>query len=526
MSLRGRLTLLTALIFAGCLVIVAVAVPRLVRESLMDRLDDDIDDTSLVAVDALGGDIGLPRGPGGGPDHSPLSNAAYAEVREADGAVIKSQFLDSYSSDRTPPVLPADLQAAHGEPFTVPSVGGEDPARWRVTVYEITIRERSLARVSERPGLLVVALPTSEVDATTKSVVKIVWITSAMSIVVVLLIAWLVVGLGLRPLRRMERSAASITDAADLGQRVEHPSERTELGKLGSTINGMLGRLESSFADQQATEERLRRFAADASHELRTPLTSIRGYAELYRRGGDEPDQVRRSMGRIEHEAERMGNLVDDLLLLARADAELPLERHPFDLRAVVEGLAADARVVEPDRAITVAAEPCTIVGDRHRLTQAVANVITNARVHTPAGTPIELTLRVTPPPLPTPGTPAGSPRAELAVIDHGGGLPPEQLDKVFERFYRADAARTRERGGSGLGLSITAAIISAHGGEVAARPTPGGGATFTLSIPLAGPPRARDTMDATSGAASPPVPASMAETGGPLPEVGQPANG
>jgi two-component system, OmpR family, sensor kinase len=479
MSLRGRLTLLTALIFAACLVIVAVAVPRLVRNSLMDRLDGDIADTSPIAAQALG-DIGLSRGPGG-TGRSPLSNSAYAEAREANGAVIKARFLDPYSDDRSPPDLPAILDADASEPFTVTSVTGEDPSKWRVAVYPITIT--SIIGRSERDGLLVVALPTSEVDATTNSVVKIVWITSGISVAVLLLIAWLVVGLGLRPLRRMERSAASITDAADLGERVEHPPERTELGRLGSTINGMLGRLETSFADQQATEARLRRFAADASHELRTPLTSIRGYAELYRRGGDDPDQVRRSMGRIEHEAERMGNLVDDLLLLARADAELPLEHQPFDLRAVVEGLAADARVVDPDRAITVDADPCTVVGDRHRLTQAVANVLTNARVHTPAGTPIELVLRVLPPPLLAPGEPASGPRAELTVVDHGTGLPPEQLDKVFERFYRADAARTRERGGSGLGLSITAAIIGAHGGDVAVKPTPGGGATFILTF-------------------------------------------
>jgi two-component system OmpR family sensor kinase len=510
MSLRGRLTLLTALIFAACLVVVAVAVPRLVRNSLMDRLDGDLRSVTYDAAAEY--DVRIPGGPRVLPNHpsSFLAGAGYAERRDTAGRLLSGTFLDPRQNDRSAPDLPAKLDGPFEEPFTVGSVAGSNPRQWRVIVYELTS-----ALTDEPAGMLVVALPTSEVDATTNSVVKIVWVTSASSVGVLLLIAWLVVGLGLRPLRRMERSAASITDAADLGQRVEHPSDRTELGKLGSTINGMLGRLESSFADQQATEERLRRFAADASHELRTPLTSIRGYAELYRRGGDDPDQVRRSMGRIEHEAERMGNLVDDLLLLARADAELPLERQPFDLRAVVEGLAADARVVEPDRAITVDAEPCTVVGDRHRLTQAVANVITNARVHTPAGTPIELTLRVLPPPLPTSGTPAGSPRAELAVIDHGGGLPPEQLDKVFERFYRADSARTRERGGSGLGLSITAAIIGAHGGEVAARPTPGGGATFTLSIPLAGPPRGREHTDTTPIAQSPPVPATMAETGG-----------
>lgn len=480
MSLRSRLTLLTALTFTACLVVLSVLVPSLVRGSLMDRLDGDLRDTIPLAKTAF--DFRPQGGPGG--DRSALSSAAYVELREADGEVIQGKFLDAQNDDRSPPLLSADLDA-DGTPHTVASVEGENPSQWRVAIYEVTIDPLGYNPSQTRPGLLIVALPMSEVDATSNSVARIVWVTSGVALVLLTFVAWLVTGLGLRPLRRMERSAASITDAADLGQRVEHPSSRTEIGKLGETINDMLGRLEASFSEQQATEARLRRFAADASHELRTPLTSIRGYAELYRRGGSGADQVSRSMDRIEHEAERMGNLVDDLLLLARADAELPLDRQPVDLRAVVEGLVADARVVDPSRTIVVTAEACRVIGDRDRLTQAVANVIANARLHTPPGTPIEVGVRMVPPPLGAP--PGDGGRAEVTVIDHGQGLSPDQLEKVFERFYRADKARTRERGGSGLGLSITAAIIEAHGGEVSARHTPGGGATFVLSVPLDG---------------------------------------
>jgi two-component system OmpR family sensor kinase len=487
MSLRSRLTLLTALIFAACLVVLAVFVPRLVRNSLTDRLDGDIANSKWLAAAAFN-DIGVPGGGAGGP-RSVLSSAAYAEVRDNKGLLISSEFLDAHDDDRSAPDLALALDAPTGHAFTVRSEDGTNPAKWRVVVYPVTLRTVDAAGATTSQGMLVVALPTSEIDATTNSVSRIVWITSGISLAVLAIVSWLVAGLGLRPLRRMERSAATISDAADLGQRVEHPSNRTELGKLGETINDMLGRLETSFSEQQATEDRLRRFAADASHELRTPLTSIRGYAELYRRGGNEPEQVQRSMGRIEHEAERMGNLVDDLLLLARADAELPLEQHPVELDRVVEGLAADTRAVDPTRAITVTAEPCTVVGDRDRLTQAVANVVANARIHTPAGSPIEIGVRLLPPPLPAPGSIAASPRAVVTVVDHGPGLSPEQLEKVFERFYRADAARTRERGGSGLGLSITAAIVEAHGGEVSATATPGGGATFVLSIPIEGRP-------------------------------------
>ncbi len=481
MSLRSRLTLLTALTFTACLVVLSVLVPRLVRDSLVDRLDGDLRDTRALAQNAF--DVRGQGGPGG--TRSALSSAAYVELREGDGEVIAGKFLDAQNDDRSAPDVADDI-VADGTPHTVGSLAGENPSEWRVALYRVDIAS-PFGTADARSGVLVVALPMSEVDATTSSVARIVWLTSGIALVVLTFVAWLVTGLGLRPLRRMERSAASITDAADLGRRVEHPSARTEIGKLGETINGMLGRLETSFSEQQATEARLRRFAADASHELRTPLTSIRGYAELYRRGGNNPEQVDRSMDRIEHEARRMGNLVDDLLLLARADAELPLDHQPVDLRTVVVGLASDARVVDPARTIVVTAEPCTVIGDRDRLTQAVANVITNARLHTPEGSPIEIGVRMVRPPLD--GSEAGPARAEVTVIDHGQGLSPDQLEKVFERFYRADKARTRERGGSGLGLSITAAIIEAHGGTVTAHHTPGGGATFVLGIPLLGTP-------------------------------------
>jgi two-component system OmpR family sensor kinase len=275
----------------------------------------------------------------------------------------------------------------------------------------------------------------------------------------------------------MQRSAAAITGEGDLSRRVEHPAPSTELGQLGVTLNEMLGRIETSFAGQQETENKLRRFVADASHELRTPLTSIRGYAELYRRGGNAPDQVGRSMTRIEQESERMGHMVDDLLMLARHDEGAPMEVGPVELAPMIDSLADDLRVVQPDRPVSVRTVPLTVEGDAERIFQAISNLAVNARVHTPPTAAIELVLE--------PVTLAGAPAARVAVIDHGPGLTPEQIEKVFDRFYRVDVSRSRQQGGSGLGLSIAAAVVEAHHGAIACEPTPGGGATFEITLPL-----------------------------------------
>ncbi len=275
-----------------------------------------------------------------------------------------------------------------------------------------------------------------------------------------------IVRLGLRPLRRIEQTAAAIT-AGDLSSRVDHPDPQTEVGRVGSALNTMLDRIEAS-------DRRLRRFVADASHELRTPLAAVRAYAELFARGADtRPEDLQRSMSGITREAERMSLLVDDLLLLARLDEGRPLEQKPVDLGAVVWEAVDAARVVEPGRPFELSVEPATVTGDEARLRQVLDNLLANARAHTPAGTPVAVGLRRV------------DGRAELTVADHGPGLTEEQAARVFERFYRADSSRTRESGGAGLGLSIVTAVTDAHGGRAETRPTPGGGATFVITLPL-----------------------------------------
>jgi two-component system OmpR family sensor kinase len=296
----------------------------------------------------------------------------------------------------------------------------------------------------------------------------------------------------LRPLREIERTAAAIAQG-DLTRRVPEfeggdGGPRTEMGRLGRALNTMLGQIEAAFtarAESEArarrSEERMRQFVADASHELRTPLTTIRGFAELYRQvAAKEPEQAEKLVRRIEEEAARMGLLVEDLLLLARLDVERPLEPVELELRVIGNDAVTAARAVAPDREITLDIPPdtgpLTVLADESRLRQVVGNLMTNALTHTPAGTPVWLRLR------------AEGDEAVIEVADRGPGLRPEQAERVFERFYRADAARTRQAGGgsgTGLGLAIVAALVTAHQGTVEVDAGLGAGATFRVRLPI-----------------------------------------
>jgi two-component system OmpR family sensor kinase len=303
---------------------------------------------------------------------------------------------------------------------------------------------------------------------------------------------YVLVGNSLRPLGEVERTAKAIA-AGDLSQRVPEGDERTEVGRLSSALNGMLARIESAFRAQQESEERargsaerMRRFVADASHELRTPLTSIRGFAELYRQGAvRDPEEVGRLMQRIEAEGARMGLLVEDLLLLARLDQQRPLTIAPVDLAEVAGDAVHDAQAVQPDRPIGLRlddslTEVPVVLGDEARLRQVVGNLVTNALTHTPPSARVTLTLAEDP----------GSPDVVvLQVADEGPGMAREHAGHVFERFYRADNARTRAAGGTGLGLSIVASLVAAHGGTVDLITAQGQGAVFTVRLPRSGPP-------------------------------------
>jgi two-component system OmpR family sensor kinase len=287
----------------------------------------------------------------------------------------------------------------------------------------------------------------------------------------------------LAPLARIESTAAAIA-GGDLSRRIDHPAGNTEVGRLAEALDVMLASIEAAYlarADGEArargSQERMRRFIADASHELRTPLTSVRGLAEFGLQQGDTAgrEELLRLMGLIAREVGRMGQLVDDLLLLARFDAGRPLDLRPVDLASIAAEAVQRARFVAPGRPITLeAAEPVIVTADAGRLRQIIDNLISNAIRHTPPESPVTVIVASEP----------GSGR--LTVADRGPGMTHEQASRVFERFYRTDDARTRASGGAGLGLAIAASLTAAHGGELTVDTKPGRGAAFHLRLPLA----------------------------------------
>jgi two-component system, OmpR family, sensor kinase len=451
LSLRARV-LVGAAVIALVLAVGAVVTIRTTRQHLLDQVDD-----RLLATNAR--DLGFGPGPGGPPRFSEL----YVGVVQGDGV---RTVLASNPAGVENPRPEIDVDALRSDRlFTVRAESGD--LRYRV-------RTISLGRGG---GTGVLALPLDTVDDATGRLLAVAVGTTAVALGVVALVAWWVVHLGVRPIKRMTAAASAIA-AGNLSQRVPEPAAGTEAGDLGQALNTMLGRIEEAFDERTRSEERLRQFVADASHELRTPVTTIRGYAELYRGGGlDDPTELEEAMRRTEQESVRMGRLVDDLLQLARLDQGRPLVQQPVDLAAVVADAGRDARAVAPERAITVDADgPLVVIGDEDRLRQVVANVVGNALVHTEAGTAIEVRA----------ARRDGSARIE--VTDHGDGMDPEVAARAFERFFRADPSRSRHRGGSGLGLSIVQAVSSAHGGTVALDTAAGSGTTVVIEVPLADP--------------------------------------
>ena len=327
------------------------------------------------------------------------------------------------------------------------------------------------------PGTFVVvaALPLSGENETLGRLLLVEGLVSLAVLVVLGGLSWWIVRRGLRPLDQMATTAGAIA-SGDLSQRVPDTDPYTEVGRLGVALNTMLTEIEGAFAARSASEERLRRFLADASHELRTPLTSISGYAEIFDRGArDRPEDLATSMRHIRSEANRMSEIVDDLLLLARLDRERPLAHERVDLTVVAAAAVDAARVKAPDRVVTFAPlAPVIVAGDANRLRQVVDNLVGNAIAHTPGGTPIGVGV----------GTDGTS--ALLTVADRGPGIADGDREHIFEPFHRADPSRARATGGVGLGLAIVSAIAHAHGGTVGVDSEPGSGATFWVRLPLA----------------------------------------
>ena len=480
MTLRLRLVLSLVVLIAAALAIFALVTSSEFSRKADAQLDRqlrgtfgavkrDLDLTSssrqaepsvIGGVPFLRGSSPEPGGFGGGPHDRPVQAppGTFGAKLRADGTAIRYLPL----SGSVVPALPNPL----------PSV----PATGRLLNLRSTDGKASF-RALLMPGangtVYVEAAPTTSIRSLTGSVIAIDTVGAAILLLAVSAGAWLLLRRGLRPLEQMASTAHSIT-AGDLSQRVTE-SGPSEVGELGRAFNSMLGDIEAAFLEREATELRLRQFLADASHELRTPLTSIQGFAELFRVSGENARvDLPTILRRIESESARMKVLVDDLLLLARLDQTRAAQRAPVDLAVLAADACSDAVAMAPDRPVTLdAPEPVIVAGDQDHLRQAIANLVANSLGHTPAGTPIEVSARLD----------DGS--AMVAVRDHGPGLDDEARQHVFDRFWQADKARVGT--GAGLGLAIVASIASEHGGQALADNAPGGGAIFTVRLPLNG---------------------------------------
>ncbi|CAB4364657.1 MAG: HAMP domain-containing protein [Actinobacteria bacterium] len=450
MKLRTRLSLgLGAIAVAFAVTGYLVATTQ--HRYLTEQVDRDLQRSLPLARGILENRVG-PVAPDDGASLSKL----YIGHLGADDTLVT--FVQGQSTTGTPEVTVAvarvHVRPGSSEPFTVDGVGTSE--RWRVLI----------ATRRQSDGFEIIALSLESTDAAYQRLLIATGVGALAVVAIILLIAAWVMRLGVRPIREMTATADAITSGETDARMASYPAG-TEAAHLANAFNSMLD-------ERDQADERLRQFVADASHELRTPLTSIRGYADLYRQGGlHDSGRLDDAMRRVSGEAERMGSIVNDLLLLTNLDRGLQLHFEPLDIADVLADVVADARVVQPDRQITLAAEHSLLAtADRQRLHQVVAALVHNALVHTPVAAPIDIIGR----------TETGG--VVIEVIDHGAGMDDEMAARAFERFYRGDPSRSRHSGGSGLGLAITTSIVEAHGGRIALHTAPGAGCRFTIALP------------------------------------------
>ena len=483
LSLRTQLMVLTGLLLMPSILLTSFVSISVVRDSLVNSIDNELRESLGTVSTALMSDmIGSPT--------VNVSKRGY--LLDSDGEIVAQ-----VGSTAPGPVDPGepDLSSFTRElvlqteqsGMTVRSADGEDGS-WRVVA----------APQADSDYTVVTAEPLGWANGMISAVTLLTLSFGVATLLVALTVGWILITRAFTPLKRVEATAAAIA-AGDLSQRISGYSSATEVGQLSMSLNRMLGQIEDAFDARTHSENRLRQFVADASHELRTPLVSIRGYSELYRHGAlDDDEKVSQAMGRIESEATRMTQLVEDLLSLARVDNGRALEITDVDLLVLAHDAAADFAAAWPDRRITVlgpddsAAAPVWTRGDDARLRQVVVNLMTNAVRYTPQGTDLEIIVENPSfdavPQEQQPAVPddesAPTWLAQLKIRDHGPGIKGPDRTRIFERFYRADTSRTRETGGTGLGLSIVASVVGQHGGVVTLEETPGGGATFVVTLP------------------------------------------
>jgi two-component system OmpR family sensor kinase len=497
-SLRARLLAGIAVLVACGLTVGGVVTYAEQRSFLVDRVDQQVQ----AAVGPLSFQLGLggrgaavngshPTGPAP-TSRSPgrvgpvgaaaiLPPGTFGALLGAGDRLVKSRTFSYGERSQPRPVLPQHFPVSTARSlhtFTVHSSGSSGQS----------FRAAAVRTYDGRTVL--VAIPLREVQQTLHRLIVVLLLVGIGVILALIALGAVVIKISLRPLGRIGQTASEIA-AGDLSRRVRPSDSRTEVGRLGSSLNEMLAQIETAFAARRDSENRLRRFLTDASHELRTPLAAIRGYAELFRIGAaNEPETLARAMSRIESEAQRMGVLVEDLLLLAQLDQVPEPRRVPVNLSQLAEHAVDDLRVTAPDRVVRLEqADHATVLGDPDQLRQLLANLTRNAVIHTPAGTPVELSVDLR------------GDDVVLVVRDHGPGLPAGAGEALFERFWRSEGGRRRGRGGAGLGLAIADAIVRAHLGTISADDAPGGGARFVVT--LAAVPKTVDMVAPVSGSSS-----------------------
>ncbi|HET6954586.1 MAG TPA: HAMP domain-containing sensor histidine kinase [Acidimicrobiales bacterium] len=455
--IRRRLTAAVVALVAAAGLLAAGGIVNVLEDRLVAAIDDDLaqvpDDVTRAVALALQRRLD--------PATFDVRRVAFVRVGPG-GAVIGSLASGPAGAPDPLPDVTAVPAAADG-PVTVPAVAGGGP--------DYRIVQSSLPG----GGRLYTAISLGEVDATLAEVRRVLLVVGVAGLAAVGLAGWAVIRLGLRPIDTMVTTAQRIADG-HIAERVAVRSPGSEVGRLGAALNRMLDRIGAALAARSASEDRMRRFVADAGHELRTPLTAIRGYAELAGQAHD-PEERAMAITRVEHAAVRMGGLVDDLVLLARLDQGRPLAREPVDLARVVADALADARTLEPRRPVDVQVPEAGagVTGDEARLRQVVDNLLANVREHTPAGTRVLVTVE---------------PRdadVVVTVADDGPGMSAEEVTHAFDRFWQAPPTALHPRSGTGLGLAIVADLVRAHGGTVALDAEPGAGTRVTVTVPRAG---------------------------------------
>jgi len=475
-SLRNRLVLATLALATIAIGASDLAATNSLRSFLIGQADSQLNEvvqTSMLRLDRAGiepevsgeeDDMNTlrPLRPLGG-----VPTTTAVTLLDLEGNIVGQvggQFTNSIDIQEFHKLTPAEVALRKGKPFTIPGADGQPDIR-------------AIARILPSGiGTVVISVALDSVDRTLKGLRGIFLLISLIVLLIIGFVARSLIKLSLKPLSKIEDTAAAIADG-NLSARLPEVNSNTEVGRLTGSLNTMLSRIEESFAIRSESENKLRRFVADASHELRTPLTAIRGFAELHRQGavvGEE--KTKELISRIERESIRMSSLVEDLLLLARLDQSRELTIDPVDINHLVNEAIASARAASPGYEITVTttSDEVFVLGDSMRIHQAVSNLLANARTHTPMGTQISVEIA------------QNESDVQISVSDNGHGLSQEDQTRIFERFFRADPSRARVSGeGSGLGLAIVDAIMKAHGGSVEVKSELGKGAIFTLHFPI-----------------------------------------